>query len=151
MQKALERSTKLHFNFTDFKSVFDTFWKKLLCKMMRAIDINKKIIKHQKHVKQKDVYFIIQHTAYNADIVWTCVLTPSWQLKEKINERRYKKKKRSRKPKTWTDIIKEHTHLPVTTVEKCAQSCIKWKRLVNTKWVESLYLCVLINKVVVRF
>ena len=77
MQKALERSTKLHFNFTDFKSVFDTFWKKVLCKMMRAIDINKKIIKHQKHVKQEDVYFIIQHTAYNAGIVWTCVLTPS--------------------------------------------------------------------------
>ena len=45
--------------------------------MMRAIDINKKIIKHQKHVKQKNVYFIIQYTAYNAGIVWTCVLTPS--------------------------------------------------------------------------
>ena len=35
----------LHFNFIDFKSAFDTIWRKALWKMLAHIGINKKIIK----------------------------------------------------------------------------------------------------------
>ena len=35
----------LHFNFIDFKSAFDTIWRKALWKMLAHIGINKKVIK----------------------------------------------------------------------------------------------------------
>ena len=44
MQKAKKRGIKCHYNFLDFKSAFDTIWRKALWKMMRSVDINKKIV-----------------------------------------------------------------------------------------------------------
>ena len=44
MQKAKERGIKCHYHFVDFKSTFNTIWRKALCKMMRSIAINKKIV-----------------------------------------------------------------------------------------------------------
>ena len=45
IEKAKERKVNLHFNFIDFKSAFDTIWRKALWKMLAHIGINKKIIK----------------------------------------------------------------------------------------------------------
>ena len=45
MQKSRERGMKLHYHFVDFKSAFDTIWRKALWKMMYSIGINSKIIK----------------------------------------------------------------------------------------------------------
>ena len=45
IEKAKERKVNLHFNFIDFKSAFDTIWRKALWKMLAHISINKKIIK----------------------------------------------------------------------------------------------------------
>ena len=45
IEKAKERKVNLHFNFIDFKSVFDTIWRKALWKMLAHIGIDKKIIK----------------------------------------------------------------------------------------------------------
>ena len=43
-EKAKEREVKLHFNFIDFKSAFDTIWRKALWKMLRAIGVNNNIV-----------------------------------------------------------------------------------------------------------
>ena len=45
IEKAKERKVNLHFNFIDFKSAFDTIWRKALWKMLAHIGIDKKIIK----------------------------------------------------------------------------------------------------------
>ena len=45
IEKAKERNVNLHFNFIDFKSAFDTIWRKALWKMLAHIGIDKKIIK----------------------------------------------------------------------------------------------------------
>ena len=45
IEKAKERKVNLHFHFIDFKSAFDTIWRKALWKMLAHISINKKIIK----------------------------------------------------------------------------------------------------------
>ena len=45
IEKAKERKVNLHFNFIDFKSAFDTVWRKVLWKMLAHIGIDKKIIK----------------------------------------------------------------------------------------------------------
>ena len=45
IEKAKERKVNLRFNFIDFKSAFDTIWRKALWKMVAHIGINKKIIK----------------------------------------------------------------------------------------------------------
>ena len=37
MQKAKERDVKLRFHFIDFKSAFDTVWRKALWKMLRSV------------------------------------------------------------------------------------------------------------------
>ena len=44
MQKAKERGVNCHYHFINFKSAFDTIWRKALGKVMRSIDINKKIV-----------------------------------------------------------------------------------------------------------
>ena len=44
MQKAKERRVELHFHFIDFKSAFDTVWRKALCKMMRAIGVSSRFV-----------------------------------------------------------------------------------------------------------
>ena len=44
MQKAKERGVDIHFHFIDFKSAFDTVWRKALWKMMRAIGVNSRIV-----------------------------------------------------------------------------------------------------------
>ena len=45
MQKSRERKVSLHFHFIDFKAAFDTVWRSALWKMMRAINIDEKIVK----------------------------------------------------------------------------------------------------------
>ena len=42
MQKAKERGIKCHYCFVDFRSAFDTIWRKALWKMMRSIGETKK-------------------------------------------------------------------------------------------------------------
>ena len=44
MEKARERKIDLHFNFVDFKSAFDTIWRKALWKMLRSIGVENKIV-----------------------------------------------------------------------------------------------------------
>ena len=44
MQKSKERGLFLHFHFIDFKSAFDTIWRKALWKMMLKISVNKQIV-----------------------------------------------------------------------------------------------------------
>ena len=45
MQKARERNVNMHFHFIDFKAAFDTVWRNALWKMMRAINMDEKIVK----------------------------------------------------------------------------------------------------------
>ena len=45
MQKAKERNVNTHFHFIDFKAAFVTVWRNALWKMMRAINIDEKIVK----------------------------------------------------------------------------------------------------------
>ena len=45
IEKAKERKVKLYFNFIDFKSAFDTIWRKALWKMLAHIGNYKKIIR----------------------------------------------------------------------------------------------------------
>ena len=44
MEKAREKGIKLHFNFIDFKSAFDTIWREALWKMLRALEVNNNIV-----------------------------------------------------------------------------------------------------------
>ena len=44
IEKAKERKVKINFNFIDFKSAFDTIWRKALWKMLAHIGIDRKII-----------------------------------------------------------------------------------------------------------
>ena len=44
IEKAREQQVPLHFNFIDFKSAFDTVWRKALWRMMIAIGVDKKIV-----------------------------------------------------------------------------------------------------------
>ena len=44
-EKAREHNVDIHLNFIDFKSAFDTIWRKALWKMMRSIGIDQKIIR----------------------------------------------------------------------------------------------------------
>ena len=44
IEKAREHQVPLHFNFIDFKSAFDTVWRKALWRMMIAIGVDKKIV-----------------------------------------------------------------------------------------------------------
>ena len=44
MQRSKERGINCHYHFADFKSVFDTIWRKQLSKMMRSISICYKIV-----------------------------------------------------------------------------------------------------------
>ena len=44
MEKTKEDKIPLHFNFIDFKSVFDTIWHNALWKMLRTIGGNTKIV-----------------------------------------------------------------------------------------------------------
>jgi len=53
MQKARERGVKLHFNFVDFKSAFDSIWREALWKMLRAIGVNNKIVNVIEHMYNK--------------------------------------------------------------------------------------------------
>ena len=44
IEKAREHQVPLHFNFIDFKSAFDTVWRKALWRMMIAIGVDTKIV-----------------------------------------------------------------------------------------------------------
>ena len=48
------------------------------------------------------------------------------------------KRRRGRPPKRWTNIIKEETPLPASTIKNYEKDCINWKRIVNTKWAQPL-------------
>jgi len=50
MQKAREKKIDLHLNFVDFKSAFDTVWRKVLWKMLRSIGIGSKTVNIIKHL-----------------------------------------------------------------------------------------------------
>ena len=45
IEKAKEHNVPLHFNFVDFKSAFDTIWRKALWKMLRSIGVTPKIVR----------------------------------------------------------------------------------------------------------
>jgi len=45
LEKVKERNVDIHMNFIDFKSAFDTIWRKTLWKMMKSIGIIVRIIK----------------------------------------------------------------------------------------------------------
>ena len=55
MEKAREKGIKLHCNFIDFKSAFDTIWRKALWKMLRAVGVNKKIVNIVENMYNKTV------------------------------------------------------------------------------------------------
>ena len=45
LEKAKERNIKVHMNFIDFKSAFDTIWRKALWKMLLSLGIDGKIVR----------------------------------------------------------------------------------------------------------
>ena len=45
LEKAKERNIQVHMNFIDFKSAFDTIWRKALWKMMISFGIDEKIVR----------------------------------------------------------------------------------------------------------
>ena len=53
IQKAKERRTKCHYHFLDFKSAFETIWRKTSRKMMRSIGKNKKIVSFVEKIYDK--------------------------------------------------------------------------------------------------
>ena len=59
MEKAKERGVKLHFNFIDFKSAFDTVWRKALWKMLRAIGVNSSIVNMIENMYNKTTCAVI--------------------------------------------------------------------------------------------
>jgi len=44
MKKVRERNVDLHLHFIDFKAALDTVWRNTLWKMIRAINIDEKIV-----------------------------------------------------------------------------------------------------------
>ena len=44
IEKAREHQVPLHFNFIDFKSAFDTVWRKAVWRMMIVIGVDTKIV-----------------------------------------------------------------------------------------------------------
>ena len=61
MQKKIdrERGVKLNFNFVDFKSAFDTSWKKALWKMVTAIGINNKVVNIIENMYNKTICSVV--------------------------------------------------------------------------------------------
>ena len=53
IEKAREHQVPLHFNFIDFKSAFDTVWRKALWRMMIAIGVDTKNSQHHRSTVQR--------------------------------------------------------------------------------------------------
>ena len=59
IQKAKKRGVKIHINFVDFKSAFDTIWREALWKMLKAIGVNKKIVNIIERMYDKTICSVV--------------------------------------------------------------------------------------------
>ena len=84
IQKAKERGTKCHCHFLDFKSAFETIWRKASRKMMRSIGKNKKIVSFVEKIYDKTTCAVVvnglltEWLSVSVGVRQGCLLSPNF-------------------------------------------------------------------------
>ena len=83
MQKSKERGMNCHYHFVDFKSAFDTIWRKALWKMMRSIGVCNKIVNIVEKMYEKTTCavvvdkFLTDWFSVSVGVRQGCLLSPT--------------------------------------------------------------------------
>ena len=83
MKKPKEKGINCHYHFVDFRSTFDTIWRKALWKMMRSIGINKKIVRIVEKMYDKTICAVVvddlltEWISVSVGVRQGCLLSPT--------------------------------------------------------------------------
>ena len=86
MERSKERGINCHYHFADFKSVFDTIWRKQLSKMMRSISICYKIVNIIENMYEKVTCavvvdgLLIEQFCVSVRVRQGCLLSPIFSV-----------------------------------------------------------------------